>query len=116
MGFVYNKEEIENGKLLMENEKNKEDYEGTKYTFLEELWLKEVLSDYFIKKIVFEFYNNESYEFKNEISFILDNFKVNTKEKKRWGFTVYIYTNTNIYYTNGLPNDTNRYFKQLHLL
>ena len=108
--IFFDKEETESGKYIMEKEKNKKDYEGENYNYLEDIWLREVNNDFFIKRIMINYHNNECYIFKNEISFMLDNFRVNFKDNKAWDFTIYIYTNAQIYYANGIKNNYSKFF------
>lgn len=114
--ILYNEQEVENGKKIMENEKNKDKYNGDNYTYIEDIWLKEIHNNFFIKRIFIEFDNNHCYEFKHEISFILDNFRVYTNIECFWGYTFYVYTNTHLYYANGLKNKYNKYFNVIKLL
>ena len=81
--------------------------------YVENIWLSEFPKDYCIQKIMIDNYKHESIEFKDEIFFLLDNFKVfHGKPTQHWGFTFYIFTDYNIYSTR-FKNRLGHYFTRI---
>ena len=95
------------------------------WKYLECLWLVECCKydrnlltpyKYNIKNIVIDDYEQNLLEFKEEICFIMDNLKIGSSVNtatKGWGYTIYIYTESKLFYSSGIPNKDGTYFNNI---
>ena len=124
MGYIYNKEELNIAKEIIKKYSTKTQTKTKSKSlilkeypvkfYIEDILYNEFPSVNYIKKIILDNYQNENIEFIEETFFILENFKIETKNQ-HWGYTFYIYTKKYLYYANGLINKQNKYFTRIAL-